>query len=176
MRLPIAAPFAYKTVTNLFFLSMKKIFTLWVFLLLVSVSGTMAQTQAPSASHTQAAEALLTAMETPKTVNDNLQQMITMQMEQMPAMKQAEVEVRSFFAKYMGWEAIKADLVKMYTDEFTEKELKDMTAFFKTPTGKKMAAKQSTLTMKSAQIGQEKIEPHMMELQQILQQKLQGQN
>ncbi|QHL89090.1 DUF2059 domain-containing protein [Nibribacter ruber] len=139
-------------------------------LLLVTASGSaMAQTQS---SHYKAAETLLLTMDTPKTIDTNLQQMLTMQMEQMPAMKEAEIEVRSFFAKYMSWDAIKEDMVKLYMEEFTEKELKDMTAFFKTPTGKKLAAKQSTLTMRSAQLGQSKIQPHLMELEQILRSKL----
>lgn len=150
---------------------MKKSFLLGLFLLLATAGGgAMAQTQT---SHYKAAQTLLLAMDTPKTVDTNLQQMLTLQMDQMPAMKEAEIEVRSFFAKYMSWEALKEDMIKMYMEEFTEKELKEMTAFFKTPTGQKMAAKQSTLTMRGAQLGQSKIQPHLMELQQILQKKLQ---
>lgn len=150
---------------------MKKTLSLWVFLLVLSVGSALAQA---TSSHAKAAENLLVAMGTPKATDDNVQQMLTLQFEQVPAMKAAEVEVRSFFSKYMNWEAIKGDMIKLYTDEFTEKELKDMTAFYNTPTGKKLASKQTTLTMKAAQIGQSKIQPHMMELQQLLQQKMQG--
>jgi hypothetical protein len=149
---------------------MKKSFLLGLLLCLATMAG--AQAQAPS-SHYKAAETLLLTMDTPKTVDTNLQQMLTLQMDQMPAMKDAEIEVRSFFAKYMSWDALKEDMIKMYMDEFTEKELKDMTVFFKTPTGKKLAAKQSTLTLRGAQLGQAKIQPHLMELQQILQKKMQ---
>ena len=150
---------------------MKKSLLLGLLLLLATVgSGAMAQSRT---THYKAAETLLLTMGTPKTVDTNLQQMLTLQMDQLPAMKEAEVEVRSFFAKYMSWEALKEDMIKMYMEEFTEKELKDMTVFFKTPTGKKFAAKQSTLTMRGAQLGQSKIQPHLMELQQILQKKMQ---
>ncbi|GGK57456.1 DUF2059 domain-containing protein [Rufibacter glacialis] len=152
---------------------MKKVLSLWVFLLVVSAGSAMAQAQS---SHYKAAETLLLTMGSPKTIDDNLQQMLTMQMEQVPAMKAAEVEVRSFFSKYMNWDAVKGDLIKLYMDEFTEKELKDMNAFYLTPTGKKLAQKQSIITMKSAQIGQSKVEPHMMELQQAIQKKMQGDN
>lgn len=152
---------------------MKKSLSLWLFLLFLSVGTIMAQTQ-PKSSHYKAAETLLTTMGTPKATDDNVQEMLTMQMEQVPAMKAAEVEVRSFFSKYMNWEAIKEDMIKLYMDEFTEKELKDMTAFYTTPTGKKLASKQGIIAMRSTKIGQEKITPHMMELQQIIQQKMQG--
>jgi len=152
---------------------MKKFFLLSVFALLFLASGVQAQTES---SHYKAAETLLTTMGTAKSIDDNLQQMLTMQMEQVPGMKAAELEVRSFFSKYMNYDAIKGDLIQMYMDEFTEKELKEMTAFFNTPTGKKMASKQTTLTMRSAQIGQEKIQPHLPELQQMMQKKMQGQN
>ncbi len=141
--------------------------------MLLTTGNTLAQ--APS-SHYKAAETLLMTMGSPKAIDDNLQQMLTMQMEQVPAMKVAELEVRAFFAKYMNWEAIKTDLINLYMTEFTEKELKDMTAFYGTPTGKKLASKQSLLTMRSAQLGQKKIEPHMMELQQLLQKKMQLDN
>ncbi|WP_205499680.1 DUF2059 domain-containing protein [Rufibacter psychrotolerans] len=154
---------------------MKKFLSVWVVLLLVAVGSATAQTQ-PQSSHYKAAETLLLTMGSPKTIDDNLQQMLTMQMEQVPAMKAAEVEVRSFFSKYMNWDAVKEDLIKLYMDEFTEKELKDMNTFYQTPTGKKLAAKQTTITMKSAQIGQSKVEPHMMELQQAIQKKMQGDN
>jgi uncharacterized protein len=149
---------------------MKNLFTLWVALLLVSVGSAAAQTQS---SHYKAAETLLLTMGTPKTLDDNLQQMLTMQMEQVPAMKVAEMEVRSFFSKYMNWEAVKEDMIQLYMAEFTEKELKEMNLFYRTPTGKKLAMKQGTLHLKSTQIGQSKVEPHMMELQQAIQQKMQ---
>ncbi|MFB9864753.1 DUF2059 domain-containing protein [Rufibacter immobilis] len=154
---------------------MKKSLILWVFLLLVSVGGAMAQTQPQAqSSHYKAAEAMLVAMGTPKATNDNVQEMLTMQMEQVPAMKAAEVEVRSFFAKYMNWDAIKDDMIKLYMEEFTEKELKDMTAFYSSPTGKKLAQKQGTLAMRSTKIGQDKITPHMMELEEAIKKKMQG--
>ncbi|KAA3436627.1 DUF2059 domain-containing protein [Rufibacter hautae] len=156
---------------------MKKLFSLWVMLLVVSAGSAMAQAQTQTqSSHYKAAETLLLTMGSPKTIDDNLQQMLTMQMEQVPAMKAAEVEVRSFFSKYMNWDAIKSDLIQLYMTEFTEKELKDMNTFYLTPTGKKMASKQSIITMKSAQIGQSKVEPHMMELQEAIQKKMQGDN
>lgn len=151
---------------------MKKLFFVGAFLLLFFTG--FAQTTVPS-SHYKAAETLLLTMDTPKNINDNIQQMLTMQMEQVPAMKAAEIEVRSFFSKYMNYEAIKTDLIKMYMDEFTEKELKELNTFFKSPTGQKLASKQTTLTMRSAQIGQEKIQPHLPELQRIIQEKMQGQ-
>ncbi|WP_345164461.1 DUF2059 domain-containing protein [Nibribacter koreensis] len=150
---------------------MKKSFVVGLLLLLATVgSGAMAQTQS---THYKAAESLLLIMDTPKTIDTNLQQMLTLQIDQMPVMKEAEVEVRSFFAKYMSWNALKEDMIKMYMEEFTEKELKDMTTFFKTPTGKKLAAKQSTLTMRGAQLGQSKIQPHLPELEEILRKKMQ---
>ncbi|MBA9077035.1 DUF2059 domain-containing protein [Rufibacter quisquiliarum] len=154
---------------------MKKSLSLWVVMLCVAVGSAMAQTQ-PQSSHYKAAETLLVAMGTPKATNDNVQEMLTLQMEQVPAMKAAELEVRAFFSKYMSWDAIKDDMVKLYMNEFTEKELKDMTSFYNTPTGKKLAAKQGTIAIKSTKIGQEKITPHMMELQQIIQAKMQGGN
>ena len=69
----------------------------------------------------------------------------------------------------MSWEALREDYIQIYMEEFTEKELKDMMSFFKTDTGKNMAAKQTTLMMKGAQLGQNKVQEHMSELQEMLQ-------
>ncbi|MFC6998629.1 DUF2059 domain-containing protein [Rufibacter roseus] len=148
---------------------MKIYFFLGLFMLLFLTSGAVAQTQS---SHQKAAENLLLIMGTPKALEDNIQQMLTMQMEQVPALKAAELEVRAFFSKHMNWDAIKGDLIKLYVAEFTEKELKDMTAFFNTPTGKKMASKQSKLAIESMKIGQESLQSHLPELQQIVMDKM----
>jgi uncharacterized protein len=55
-------------------------------------------------------------------------------------------------------------IAKVYMDEFTHEEVKDMLIFYKSPTGKKMADKTMTLMQKSMMVGQS----WSMEMQQIV--------
>jgi len=41
----------------------------------------------------------------------------------------------------LRWESVKEDMISVYTQEFTEQELKKLTAFYQTPVGKKASEK-----------------------------------
>ncbi|MCY1247828.1 hypothetical protein D9M72_611950 [compost metagenome] len=58
----------------------------------------------------------------------------------------------------VGWNKIKPDLIKLYTDNFTESELKDLNAFYASPLGKKVLDKMPRLTAQSAQMTQSKLQ------------------
>jgi hypothetical protein len=48
---------------------------------------------------------------------------------------------RQFYAQNFRWSEIKPQMAKLYTDSFTEAELREMIAFFKTPVGAKALAR-----------------------------------
>lgn len=128
-----------------------------------------AQAQTPEKSkHYRAAEELLLTMNMKQVIDESLEQMLALQLKNNPSLQPAAATLKEFFGKYMSWEALREDYIKIYMEEFTEEELKDMKSFFKTDTGKKMAAKQSILMMKGAQLGQSKVQEHMSELQEML--------
>jgi uncharacterized protein len=130
----------------------------------------VAQAQTPEKSkHYQAAEDLLLTMNMKQVIEESLEQMLALQLKNNPNLQPAEATLKQFFSKYMSWQALREDYIKIYMEEFTEKELKDMLSFFKTDTGKKMASKQTILMMKGAQLGQSKVQEHMGELQEMLQ-------
>src|SRR5688500_9654041 len=98
----------------------------------------VAQAQTPEKSkHYQAAEALLLTMNMKQVIDESLQQMLALQLKNNPNLQPAEATLKQFFSKYMSWEALREDYIKIYMEEFTEKELRDMISFFKTDTGKK---------------------------------------
>ena len=74
-----------------------------------------------------------------------------------------------FFQKYMSWASVKDDYIKLYMEAFTEKEIGDLVAFYKTKTGKKAAGTIPQLMMKGAAIGQKQVEKHTAELTRMLQ-------
>jgi uncharacterized protein len=144
---------------------MKKILSILLFTCALS-TGAFAQNKN---SHYQAAEKLLTAMNTEQAMNQAMEQMLSMQVKQNPMMQQYEDIVRDFFKKYASWEALKEPYIQLYMSEFSEKELQEITRFYQTEVGKKMAAKQPVLVTKGAEISQKSLETHLPELQQAIQ-------
>ena len=49
-------------------------------------------------------------------------------------------------------------MIKIYTDNFTEQDLKDLVKFYQSPLGKKVQEKMPTVTQLSAQMSQQKLE------------------
>jgi hypothetical protein len=49
-------------------------------------------------------------------------------------------------------------MIKLYTANFTESELKDLVAFYQSPLGKKVLTKMPEMTQQSAQLTQSKLE------------------
>jgi len=137
-------------------------------LVLFSFQTVQAQTQ-PKSSHYKAAEEMLQTMNMRQNLEESINQMLAIQIKNNPSMQPAEATLKQFFGKYMTWDALKEDYISIYMTEFTEKELKDMTKFFSTLSGKKMATKQAIISMKGMQLGQEKVQAHMGELQEMLQ-------
>jgi hypothetical protein len=127
-------------------------------------------------SHRQAAEELLVAMGMERTLEDSINSTLSMQLQQMPQLAQYEDVMRAFLYKYMSWEYLKEHIVQLYAEEFTEAELREITAFYRTETGKKLIELTPVLMNKGMAIGQQAVEEHLPELQQMVLQKMQGAN
>jgi uncharacterized protein len=138
-------------------------------LMIVVALGQMTAVRADEKSHRQAAENLLGLMNMDKLLTDSLDQMLQMQMKQNPAIAAYEPQMRAFFAKYMSWASLKEDMVKIYMAEFSEQELKELLAFYQTPVGKKTIQKMPSLLAKGAELGQQRVQQHLPELQQAIQ-------
>ena len=59
-------------------------------------------------------------------------------------------------------------MIKMYADAFTAQELRDINAFYQTPTGKKTIKVIPELMSKGAQIGMERVQENAAELQLMM--------
>jgi hypothetical protein len=121
---------------------------------------------------------LLNVMSMEKVLGDTITQMLDAQVQAQPQIAPFRQVMENFFKKHMSWAALKDEFADAYAQEFTEAELKEITAFFKTPIGQKMASKQAALTARGMKIGQARVQENMPELQAALQaeaQKLQNQ-
>jgi hypothetical protein len=140
-------------------------------LMIVATLGQVTVARATEETHRQAAEALLNLMDMDNLMNESIDQMLEMQVKQNPAIGPFKDEMKKFLSKYMSWSTMKGDMVKIYAAEFTEPELKELLAFYQTPLGKKTVAKMPKLMAKGAELGQQRVQEHLPELQKAIQER-----
>ena len=129
-----------------------------------------AQTTDFKPSHLKAAEQYLIAKGISTEFGNVVSKMADASSAQIPEEKRASYlkVMNTFMAKYFTWDALKDRLEKMYASEFTEDELKQLTAFYDTPLGKKASVKTPILIQKGMLLGQQAVEDHRPELEQML--------
>jgi uncharacterized protein len=121
--------------------------------------------RADDVSHRAAAESLLNLMDMQQIMTQSIDSMLDAQVKQNPMIAPYQQIMKTFFTKYMSWDSMKADMVKLYAAEFTEPELKELAAFYQTPIGKKTIQKMPLLLAKGAELGQRRVQEHLPELQ-----------
>lgn len=144
---------------------MKKILLV---LALTFLGAGRAAAQEHTPGHLAAATDLLQLMNVQASVDASIDAMMRIQMEQNPALAPFEQTMRDFFAKYMSWEALRDRYVDLYADTYTEDELKQMAVFYRSPVGQKVARMTPDLLTRSAKLGEETVQAHMSELQQMI--------
>ncbi|MGI8821507.1 MAG: DUF2059 domain-containing protein [Chthoniobacterales bacterium] len=121
--------------------------------------------RADEASHRKATETLLGLMEMETLLSQSVNQMLQLQVQQNPGLALYQAEMKAFLGKYMSWSNLKDDMVKIYMAEFSEAELKELTAFYQTPVGRKTVQRMPALMAKGAEMGQKRVQEHLPELQ-----------
>ena len=122
-------------------------------------------------SHRKAAENLLIVMEVDKSLPKIAEQVVETQLQQNPQLAPQRDVFQRFLNKYLNWESVKEDTIAVYTQEFTEPELKKLTEFYKTPLGKKANEKMPQLVFISGQIGLKKAQANQAELRQMIEER-----
>ena len=110
------------------------------------------------------AEILFNTAGVKKSLEQSIEQMLQLQIQQSPDLLPYKETMQAFFEKYMGYESLKSDLIKMYTDTFSAQELQDINAFYATETGKKTLAAMPQLMSQGAQLGVQRVQANLQEL------------
>ena len=124
--------------------------------------------RADAQTHRRAAEELFKTMSIDKQMENAMDQTLALQIQAQPALKPYKDVMRKFFAKHISYSALKDDLVKIYTDEFSEEELRQIITFYKTAAGKKLVEKSPALLGKCMQLGLSRVSKHEDELKQMI--------
>lgn len=85
-----------------------------------------------------------------------------------PTMAPYEHVFRDWYQKVFAEADLEAEMVKLYMETFTEKELREIAAFYKTPVGRKSIAAMPELMRKGAEIGMKRAQEHAGELEEML--------
>ncbi|WP_263260871.1 DUF2059 domain-containing protein [Pseudomonas sp. RIT-PI-S] len=119
---------------------------------------------ADTASHNASAEAFLMMAHADKLgtpVYMQVQQMFAQRFAQANAPDSKQALLETYQAKAnaaldqaIGWDKLKPEMVKLYTDNFTEQELKDLVKFYQSPLGQKIVQKMPQVTEQSAELTQ----------------------
>ena len=137
-----------------------------VLIVVAMLSACQARAADPDAL--RAAEQLLelTGMDT--ALDQSIDAILTMEIQQNPALQQHAAALRAFFARHMSYESLKPDLARIYADAFTADELDEITRFYRTPTGAKTVRLLPTLMQQGAQLGVERVQAHSDELNALI--------
>jgi hypothetical protein len=122
----------------------------------------------PEASHRQAAADLLKMMNMEKTMRSGSNAMLDAQIHGNPALAPYRDVFEKWVGKYLTWDAVGPRMTDLYMQSFTEPELRDLIAFYKTPTGQKSLAKMPVLMQQGAQLGMEVAQQHKAELEEMI--------
>jgi len=134
--------------------------------------------RADEAERRQLAEELLTLMNVQASVEQSLgmaKQMIPQQIRQM-AQRAGETaeqtrehmgKVLDLVAEELKWEKMKEDYIALYAETFTEQEMRDLIAFFKTPSGQAFVTKQPEVLRRSMAMSQKMLMRLMPKIQAL---------
>lgn len=146
-------------------------FTLLLFLSLCAPPLCAAQTPrrpAHSPSHERAAAELVEVLNLQKVFTDAIEEQLKIQLAAKPELAPYAGVMREFFARYMSWEKVKPRFASLYADAFTEEELHEMLAFFRTKTGQKMASMAADLMKKGSSMGVQLVQENEDALRQMI--------
>lgn len=80
--------------------------------------------------------------------------------------------MREFFAEHFRYEDLEPGFIRMYTDLFTEEELRAVTAFYRTPAGQRFVELTPEMTARTQQITSEVMEDAMPALMQLMMERM----
>ena len=127
-----------------------------------------------ASQRTAAAEEMLNAMHTEQILSKQKENMSRMMSAALPkdmsdAERQKAIQKQSdIYDSLLKWDTLKPDFIQVYSEVFTEKEMKDLIAFYKSPIGQKFIEKMPELQKKTMEIMQKRMMTVIPQLQKSL--------
>jgi uncharacterized protein len=144
----------------------KRTFLLLVVLLIPGAPLAAQEPYAPA--HLAAAEELMEATRMREVMETSMDAMLEVQIQNAPELQELEPVMREFFERFISWDIVRPQYARMYAARFTESELREITAFYRTPVGRKLAAATPALTQEGARMGERMVQENIGELQRMI--------
>ncbi|HSS51757.1 MAG TPA: DUF2059 domain-containing protein, partial [Thermoanaerobaculia bacterium] len=137
-------------------------------LLVLGLVPLAARAAEPISSHRQAAVELLEAMDLDRGTTAMANATLDAQIQNDPSLAPYRDVFQKWIEKYLSWEIMKPRMIDLYMAAFTEPEMRDLIAFYKSPTGKKALAQIPVLMQQSLTIGMEMANQHQADLEEMV--------
>lgn len=134
----------------------------------LAISMVSAQEAGEYNSHESAAKELLEVMHAGRTMELTVEKTLDAQVAQNPELAEYKDVIRSFFSTYMNFESIEADMIQLYTDSFSEDDLKGLINFYATDLGQRSIDKLPHLGQRGAEMSLRRLTDNMDKLQEML--------
>lgn len=139
---------------------MKKLFLFCSFFAMASL--------AQADSHRETLRKFFAAANMEQALSLSLEKMVEIQSQSAPDPAIARKVLLKFFSKYLSWKSLEPDFSQLYSKEFSDPELIEITHFYESPVGKKALQKMPELVAEGAAIGQRRMMSHQSELRDML--------
>jgi uncharacterized protein len=103
-----------------------------------------------------------------KVVRAGVEAMFDLQVQQQPQMAPFRATMQAWADRHVSGPELLDKIVDIYAEEFSERELRDLVAFYRTPTGRRVAEVSPLLSKRGAEAGAAVAQAHIAELQQML--------
>ena len=143
---------------------MKLLFVASLWLILCAVSNVFADDK----SHSEAVEEFLTVVHMESTMTQTIQRMVSVKIRQNPKLAPFRKTMEEFLTQHVGWESMKGEIIQMWENAFTEQEVRELTEFYKTPTGQKAVKAMPALIARASRIGQQRVRENLPELKRMI--------
>lgn len=116
----------------------------------------------------KAAEELLNTLNMETLLSDSIDAVLTAQVQQEPQLRQHEQAMRTFLRKHMSYASLKPDFLRIYADAFTADELRQLSAFYRTPLGIKTVQLMPQLMQQGSELGMRRVQENLPELEAMI--------
>ena len=99
----------------------------------------------------------------------NLSQQMDIQPSEKPIFDAYYKEMTAIMKQDMSWEKMEPMILDIYSRNFTEKEIDDLVAFYKTPTGQSVIRKLPMVTQESMQVSEVLVQSALPKIQALAQ-------
>lgn len=108
----------------------------------------------------------LTQME--HRIQESVDALVQAELQRNPQLQGNKQALQDFLEKYIGWQALQEDIAQMYMQTFSLQELKQMNAFYITPTGQKVLTDVPRLVQQRNRLAMSRLQQHIGELQELV--------